>query len=276
MLASSAPTVTAAMARISPAAVEWKIDGIRVQVHRQGNEVRVFTRTLDDITQRVPEVAAVIRALDVSAAVLDGEAVALRPDGRPYPFQVTSARAASQAGPNGAASPASLEGPDGPVSPDGRGKPAAPGQIPLTVFLFDALHLDGTDLIDSPASERFARLASVAPDLVIPRLLTADPQQAEEFFVSAVQRGHEGVVVKAVDAPYGAGRRGSDWIKVKPQAHSRPGGARRRVGARPPPGMAVQPAPGRARRCYRRHGHAGQDIQGTHRRPAELADDTPA
>ncbi len=105
MLASSAPTVRAAMARISPAAVEWKIDGIRVQVHRQGNEVRVFTRTLDDVTHRVPEVAAAIRALDVSAAVLDGEAVALRPDGRPYPFQVTSARAASQAGPAAAASP---------------------------------------------------------------------------------------------------------------------------------------------------------------------------
>src|SRR5258708_7451369 len=101
MLAGSAPTVAAAMARISPAAVEWKIDGIRVQVHRQGDEVRVFTRTLDDITHRVPEVATAIRALDVSAAVLDGEAGALRPDGRPYPFQVTSARPASQASPPG-------------------------------------------------------------------------------------------------------------------------------------------------------------------------------
>src|SRR5271165_2132633 len=108
MLASSAPTVAAAMERIRPAAVEWKIDGIRVQVHRQGNEVRVFTRTLDDITHRVPEVAAAVRALDVSTAVLDGEAVALRPDGRPYPFQVTSARAASQAS---LASPASPAGP---------------------------------------------------------------------------------------------------------------------------------------------------------------------
>ena len=200
MLASSAPTVAAAMARISPAAVEWKIDGIRVQVHRQGNEVRVFTRTLDDITHRVPEVAAAILALDVSAAVLDGEAVALRPDGRPYPFQVTSARAASQAGPS-----ASL------------GRSTQSGQIPLTVFLFDALHLNGKDLIDNPASERFARLSGVAPELVIPRLLTADAQEAEDFFADAVQRGHEGVVVKAVEAPYGAGRRGSDWIKVKPR-----------------------------------------------------------
>jgi ATP-dependent DNA ligase I len=200
MLASSAPTVAAAMARISPAAVEWKIDGIRVQVHRQGNEVRVFTRTLDDITHRVPEVAAAILALDVSAAVLDGEAVALRPDGRPYPFQVTSARAASQAGPSA-----------------GLGRSTQSGQIPLTVFLFDALHLNGIDLIDSPASERFARLSGVAPELVIPRLLTADAQEAEDFFADAVQRGHEGVVVKAIEARYGAGRRGSDWIKVKPR-----------------------------------------------------------
>ena len=213
MLASSAPTVAAAMARISPAAVEWKIDGIRVQVHRHGTEVRVFTRTLDDITQRVPEVAAAIRDLDVSAAVLDGEAVALRPDGRPYPFQVTSARAASQAGPPvpvDAVTPASTR------RPAGLGR-SQPGQIPLTVFLFDALHLSGTDLVDYPASERFARLSAVAPELVIPRLLTASTQEAEEFFADAVQRGHEGVVVKAVEAPYGAGRRGSDWIKVKPR-----------------------------------------------------------
>ena len=226
MLASSAPTVAAAMARISPAAVEWKIDGIRVQVHRQGNEVRVFTRTLDDITHRVPEVAAAIRALDLSAAVLDGEAVALRPDGRPYPFQVTSARAASQAGPSAVASPAALASPPAPAgadtlaspgSPAGLGRSTQPGQIPLTVFLFDALHLNGTDLIDSPASERFARLSGIAPELVIPRLLTADAQEAEDFFADAVQRGHEGVVVKAVEAPYGAGRRGSDWIKVKPR-----------------------------------------------------------
>src|SRR5260370_12562303 len=205
MLASSAPTVAAAMDRISPAAVEWKIDGIRVQVHRRGDVVRVFTRTLDDITHPVPEVAAAIRALDVSTAVLDGEAVALQPDGRPYPFQVTSARAASQASPDNAR------------SPDGARRPAAPGQIPLTVFLFDALYLHGADLIDSPASERFARLASVAPELMIPRLVNADNDEAAAVFAAAGHRGHEGVVVKAVNAPYGAGRRGGDWIKVKPR-----------------------------------------------------------
>jgi ATP-dependent DNA ligase I len=188
MLAASAPTVADAMARICPAAIEWKIDGIRVQLHRRGPEVRVFTRTLDDITVRVPEIAAAGLSLRASAAVLDGEAVALRPDGRPSPFQVTSARAASQSGPE------------------------------LTLFLFDLLHVDGTDLIDAPASERFSRLEDVAPPgLVIPRLVTADEARAEEFFAGAIARGHEGVVVKAVDAPYGAGRRGSDWIKVKPR-----------------------------------------------------------
>ncbi len=193
MLAASAPTVADALGRISPAAVDWKIDGIRVQVHRSGSQVRVFTRTLDDITARVPEIAAAALGVHATAAVLDGEAVALRPDGRPRPFQVTSARAASQAG-------------------------AERDQVPLTLFLFDLLHLDGEDLVDSPASERFARLAAIAPEhLVIPRLVTSDVAQAEEFFAAAIARGHEGVVVKSETAPYGAGRRGSEWIKVKPR-----------------------------------------------------------
>jgi DNA ligase 1 len=193
MLAASEPTVAAAMDRISPAAVDWKIDGIRVQVHRTGEQVKVFTRTLDDITARVPEIAAATRTLTASAAVLDGEAIALHPDGRPRPFQVTSARAASQAG-------------------------ADRETVPLTLFLFDLLHVDGEDLIDKPASARFERLTQVAPaELVIPRIVTADVTQAEAFFAGAIERGHEGVVVKSVSAPYGAGRRGSEWIKVKPR-----------------------------------------------------------
>jgi DNA ligase 1 len=192
MLAASEPTVAAAMDRISPAAVDWKIDGIRVQVHRAGNQARVFTRTLDDITARVPEIAAAAMALTASTAVLDGEAIALHPDGRPRPFQVTSARAASQA--------------------EDR------ESVPLTLFLFDLLHLDGEDLIDQPASTRFERLAAVAPaELVIPRIVTAGVAEAEEFFAGAIGRGHEGVGVKSVTAPYGAGRRGSEWIKVKPR-----------------------------------------------------------
>ena len=191
MLAASAPSVAAAFERICPAAVEWKIDGIRVQVHRQGDRVQVFTRTLDDITDRVPEIAALAGTLRAESAVADGEAVALRPDGRPQPFQVTSARVASQS--------------------------ATP--VPLTAFLFDLLHVDGADLIDLPAAERFGRLASVAPaEALIPRLVTADPAQAGEFFADAIGRGHEGIVAKSLDAPYQAGRRGSEWIKVKPRA----------------------------------------------------------
>jgi DNA ligase-1 len=193
MLAASAPTVSAAMDRVSPAAVEWKVDGIRVQLHRDGSTVRVFTRTLDDITHRVPELAAAALTLSATSAVVDGEAVALRPDGRPHPFQVTSARTASQPG-------------------------AAANSPGLTLFLFDLLHADGTDLVDVPAADRFARLAKVAPAaLVVPRLVTADVAAAEDFFAAAIARGHEGVVIKSLDAPYGAGRRGSEWIKVKPR-----------------------------------------------------------
>jgi len=194
MLAGAAPSISAAMARISPAAVEWKIDGIRVQVHRDGAEVAVFTRTLDDITARVPEITAAALSIDARTAVLDGEAVALFADGRPRPFQVTSARVASQ---------------------DGGGQRE---DVPLTPFFFDLLHLDGADLIDVPASERSALLARIAPaGLVIPRAVTTDLAAAEAFFGDAVARGHEGVVIKSLHGRYAAGRRGSEWIKVKPR-----------------------------------------------------------
>jgi ATP-dependent DNA ligase I len=195
MLASSAATVADAFARLSPAVVEWKIDGIRVQVHRIGTDVAVFTRTLDDITIRVPEIAEAVLALDVQAAVFDGEAVALAPDGRPRPFQVTASRTGSQL--------------------DVARQRA---DTPLTPFFFDLLHLDGTDLIDEPAHVRQARLAAVMPArLLVPRLVTEDVDAAVAFFADAVGRGHEGVVVKSPDARYAAGRRGSEWIKVKPR-----------------------------------------------------------
>jgi len=195
MLAASAPDTAAALAKISPAGAEWKIDGIRIQVHRAGGEVAVFTRTLDDITTRVPEIVEAALALPVTAVVLDGEAVALAPDGRPRPFQVTAARTASQ----------------GDV---GRMR----AQTPLTPFLFDLLHLDGNDVIDEPASERHRLLARIVPAaLLIPRIVTADLAEAEAFFAGAVARGHEGVVLKSLDAPYRAGRRGGEWIKVKPR-----------------------------------------------------------
>jgi DNA ligase 1 len=195
MLAASAPDIAAALERISPAAAEWKIDGIRIQVHRAGNQVAVFTRTLDDITARVPEIAEAALALPVASVVLDGEAVALAPDGRPRPFQVTAARTASQID---------------------VGRQQA--ETPLTTFLFDLLYLDGADLIDAPASERHRLLSQVVPQgMLTPRSVTDDPAEAQAFFADAVARGHEGVVLKSLDSPYRAGRRGSEWIKVKPR-----------------------------------------------------------
>jgi len=195
MLAGSAPTVAAAFEKLSPAAVEWKIDGIRIQVHRQGGEVAVFTRSLDDITGRLPEITTAVLGCPARSLVLDGEAIALDAAGRARPFQVTASRAGTQ----GAADQQRQD-------------------IPLTPFFFDLLHLDGRDLIDEPAAERQAQLAAVLPTgLRVPRIVTADPGEAQRFFTDAVARGHEGVVIKSLDAPYAAGRRGSEWVKVKPR-----------------------------------------------------------
>jgi ATP-dependent DNA ligase I len=194
MLASTAPSVEAAMERVGEAAVEWKLDGARVQVHKAGTDVAVFTRTLDDITARVPEVVAAARELPVAAAVLDGEVIALQPGGRPHPFQVTAGRVGSR-----------LE-----VERLAR-------SLPLTAFLFDLLHLDGEDLIDRPGAERHAALAAVVPGpLRMPRTVTADPAVAAAFLADTLARGHEGVMVKSPAALYEAGRRGAGWLKVKP------------------------------------------------------------
>ena len=194
MLASTAPSVEAAMERVGEAAVEWKLDGARIQVHRAGAEVAVFTRTLDDITARVPEVVAAALDLPVGAAVLDGEVIALQPDGRPHPFQVTAGRVGSR-----------LE------------VERLAAALPLTAFLFDLLHLDGQDLIDRPGVERHAALAAAVPEpLRMPRTVTGDPEAATAFLREALARGHEGVMVKSLVAPYEAGRRGAGWLKVKP------------------------------------------------------------
>jgi DNA ligase-1 len=200
MLASSEASIDEALARIGgQVAVEWKLDGIRVQAHIADGAVRLFTRSLDDITDRLPEVVTALAALPVQDAVFDGELIALRADGRPYAFQDTASRAASEA--------------DAP----GAGKQGA-GTRPLSVFLFDALHLNGADLIDLPDAERHAALASVVPQaMLMPRLVTDDPGEAAEFFQQSVAKGHEGVVVKSLTTPYAAGRRGAGWIKVKPR-----------------------------------------------------------
>jgi len=192
MLAASAPSIEDALAKTgAPAAVEWKLDGIRIQAHLSGGNVRLFTRTLDDITARLPEVVAALARLPVSAAVFDGELIALREDGRPLPFQDTASRTATQdAGP----------------------------AVPLSVFLFDVLHLEGADLIDAEGQQRHAALARAVPaELQMPRLVTASAEEATAFFTDALAHGHEGVVVKSLTAPYAAGRRGAGWIKVKPR-----------------------------------------------------------
>jgi DNA ligase-1 len=194
MLAQSATSVAEALQRTSPAAIEWKLDGARIQIHVQGDDVRVFTRSLDDITSRVPEVVEMARALPVQSIVLDGEVLALQEDGRPHPFQVSASRFGSRL---------DVE--------------RLRATLPLTPFLFDVLHLDGRDLVDQTAAERHRILAETVPERWrAPRIVTADVSEADAFLTDTLAHGHEGVLVKALDSPYEAGRRGAGWIKVKP------------------------------------------------------------
>ncbi|HEY1625619.1 MAG TPA: ATP-dependent DNA ligase [Streptosporangiaceae bacterium] len=190
MLAASAPSIADALDKVpGQAGVEWKLDGIRVQAHVVDGDVRLFTRTLDDITSRMPEVVAILAALPARTAVLDGELIALRPDGRPMAFQDTASRAASS----------------------GSG-------VSLSAFFFDVLHLDGADLIDQPYARRRAALAGLLPAaMLMPQVVTGSADEATAFFKDALAHGHEGVVVKSLDGVYAAGRRGAGWIKVKPR-----------------------------------------------------------
>nr|WP_221634133.1 ATP-dependent DNA ligase [Nocardioides luti] len=189
MLASSAPDLEAAIAKAGggEVAVDTKLDGIRIQVHRDGDEILIATRTLDDITARLPEVVEIARALPAERLVLDGEAIALDDAGRPRPFQETASRTAQAAG------------------------------VVVTPYFFDVLHLDGEDLLDAPGTERLAALERLVPEAYrVPRLVTADPEAAADFLADAIAGGHEGVVVKNTAAAYDAGRRGAAWVKVKP------------------------------------------------------------
>jgi ATP-dependent DNA ligase I len=182
MLASPAADIGVAMEKLSPAAVEWKLDGIRAQVHRDGSDVAVFSRTLDDITARVPEIVDAALALPVRSVVLDGEAIALREDGRPHAFQDTASRGHR-----------------------------------LQALYFDVLHLDGEDVLDEPGAARAARLDAIVPEaLRVPRRVVEDAEAASVVLADALAKGHEGVIVKSLDAPYAAGRRGAGWLKVKP------------------------------------------------------------
>jgi DNA ligase-1 len=197
MLAQTADDLESALDHAGVASVEWKLDGARIQVHRVDRDVRVFTRNLADITDRVPEIAESVLALPVGAIVLDGEAIALRDDGRPLPFQDTMSRLGSK------------------VAVDDLRR-----STPLSPFFFDCLHVDGEDVIDRPARDRLAVLDNcLPPPLVVPRIATNEVDVAQRFLDDTLARGHEGVMVKALDAPYEAGRRGAGWLKVKP-AHT--------------------------------------------------------
>ncbi|AXX28042.1 ATP-dependent DNA ligase [Actinosynnema pretiosum subsp. pretiosum] len=188
MLASPAESLEDALAGSGPVVVEHKLDGARIQVHRDGDEVRVFTRTLREITRTVPELVELARGLPCRSVVLDGETLALRDDGKPRPFQETMSRFGAQ---------------------DER-------ELLLSPFFFDCLHLDGDDLLDRPLRERLAALRSAAGRHVVPGVADASAEAAAGVLRDALAGGHEGVVVKDLDAPYAAGRRGGAWRKVKP------------------------------------------------------------
>jgi DNA ligase 1 len=186
MLASTAEDVGDAVAAFERASVEWKLDGIRIQIHRRGDEVRIYTRNLNEITHALPGIVQAVRGLPVRQAVFDGEALWMAEDG-PAAFQDTVSQIDSEAPPEG-----------------------------IETFLFDLLHLDGDDLLDTPLAQRAARLQAIAPHLKISGVLTSDPNEGQDVLDEALREGHEGVVVKDAASLYGAGRRGKAWRKVKP------------------------------------------------------------
>ncbi|MDQ5850351.1 MAG: ATP-dependent DNA ligase [Pseudomonadota bacterium] len=192
MLAQSAGDVAGALAALDEALLEWKLDGARVQVHKSGGDVRVFTRNLNDVTAAVPEVGNALKSAKAESLILDGEAIALRPDGRPHPFQMTMRRFGRKL---------DVE--------------SAQRELLLSVFFFDCLLRNGEPLVDRGALERHDVLRDVLPELATPSLVTSELAKAEAFYADALAHGHEGIMAKALDAPYEAGRRGAGWLKIK-------------------------------------------------------------
>jgi DNA ligase-1 len=194
MLAGSAEDASEAIEELGEAALEYKLDGARIQIHKSGDQVAVYSRRLNDVTAAVPEVVELVRALPARELILDGEVIALRGTGTPHPFQTTMSRFGQR-----------LD------------VARARGEVPLTPFFFDLLYLDGGSLMDEPARRRLAALHDLAPaPTVVPRLVTASTVEADRFLRTAIERGHEGIMAKALDAPYQAGHRGRRWLKVKP------------------------------------------------------------
>jgi len=197
MLAQPADDIDDAMTRIPIAALEWKLDGARVQLHKRGDEIRIYSRTGNDVTHAAPEIVSAVANARASSLILDGEAIALRKGGAPYAFQDTMRRFGR------------VQDID-----------AMRADMPLSVFFFDCLRCEDTDLVGAAASERFTAMGDALPsELLIPRLLTSDLAAAQAFYDDAVARGHEGVMVKAVDSPYDPGARSAQWLKVK-RAHT--------------------------------------------------------
>ncbi len=193
MLAGTADTVEEAVTELGEAALEYKLDGARVQIHKSGDDVRVYSRRLNEITPAVPELVETIRALPARELILEGEAIALRPDGTPHPFQTTMRRFGRRL---------DVE--------------SVRETLPLTLVLFDLLQLDGEPILDQPLRRRAALLAEIVPSpLLVPRRVTGSVAEAAEFLQSALAGGHEGLMAKALDAPYEAGQRGRRWLKVK-------------------------------------------------------------
>jgi DNA ligase-1 len=193
MLAASAENVDEALAESGAAGLEYKMDGARIQVHKSADDVRVYSRSLRDVTTAVPDVVSAVRSLRPRELILDGEAIALRSDGTPHPFQITMRRFGRK-----------------------QDTEAVRRELPLSPFFFDCLYVDGTAVIDEPLSRRVALLDEVTPAaLQVPRLIGATADEANTFAANAAAAGHEGVMVKALDAGYAAGRRGRAWLKVK-------------------------------------------------------------
>ncbi|MEV4318728.1 ATP-dependent DNA ligase [Actinocrispum sp. NPDC049592] len=189
MLASPAASLEDALAELGECVVEYKMDGARIQVHKDGDSVHVFTRTLREITKSVPELVDLVRELPCGSVVLDGETLALTDDGKPRPFQETMSRFGA----------------------------TSERELLLHPYFFDCLHLDGTDLLDAPLSERNEALRAAVGKHVIPGLVAPSPEQASHLMAEALEAGHEGVMVKALTSAYAAGRRGKAWQKVKPE-----------------------------------------------------------
>jgi DNA ligase-1 len=194
MLAQTASDVAEALLQLDgECAFEWKMDGARIQVHKRGDEIRIYTRTLNEVTAALPEIVEAVRTLPARELVLDGEAISFSASGRPQPFQVTMRRFGRKL---------DVE--------------QVRAELPISAFFFDCLYIDGHAIADQSTRERFQALAAAVPDMLrVPRMVTDAPASAQAFYEAALAAGHEGVMAKSLQAPYEAGNRDARWLKIK-------------------------------------------------------------